>query len=330
MTRPPLTTPVALAIFNRVDTTERVFAAIREARPAQLLVIADGPRADRPGEAERCAATRAIVERVDWPCQVRTDFAVENLGCKRRISSGLDWVFSQVEEAIILEDDCVPSQSFFWFCQELLARYRHDPRVMSISGDNFIADRTRHASDSYHFSKYPQVWGWASWRRAWAHYDVTLRGWPKFARSPAFAEHCAGPRERRYWRRAFARTHAGRIDTWDYQWVHAIWANGGLSVMPSKNLVSNIGLTPGATHLVIEDEGIHNLPAEELWDLSHPARVEADRGADREFFRRVYAGRLRRVFGHLRRGLARGGVSGLTDATRQLAHMTWRTLRARG
>src|SRR5690348_3813427 len=112
MARPPLTTPVVLAIFARVDTLERVFAAVREARPTKLLVIADGPRADRPGEAERCRAARAIVERVDWPCEVLTDFAAQNMGCKRRISSGLDWVFEQVEEAIILEDDCVPSQSF--------------------------------------------------------------------------------------------------------------------------------------------------------------------------------------------------------------------------
>jgi hypothetical protein len=329
MFRPPLTTPVALAIFNRLDTTERVFAAIREARPTKLLVIADGPRADRPGEAERCAATRAVVERVDWPCEVLTELAPENLGCKRRISSGLDWVFSQVEEAIILEDDCVPSQSFFWFCQDLLARYRSDPRVMAISGDNFFADHARHAPDSYYFSKYPLVWGWATWRRAWAHYDVSMRGWPDFERSPAFAAWCPGLRERRYWSRCFARSHTGQIDTWDYQWVYAVWANRGLTVLPSKNLVSNIGLTPGATHLVIEDDRIHNVPADELWELCHPARVEADSAADAELFRVVYAGRLRRALGHLRRGLARGGVSGLTAATGQLARMTWHTLRAR-
>jgi hypothetical protein len=200
---------------------------------------------------------------------------------------------------------------------------------MAIGGDNFLGDASRHAPDSYYFSKYPQVWGWASWRRAWAHYDVAMRSWPAYARSPGLAALCPDPRERRYWRQCFARTHAGQIDTWDYQWVYACWAHGGLTLLPAKNLVSNIGLTPGATHLVIEDERIHNLPAEELWELHHPAQVAADAAADRDLFRIVYGGRLGRVLGHLRRGLSRGGVSGLTDAALQLARMTWRTLLAR-
>lgn len=328
MSRPPLSTPVVLAVFNRLETTERVFNAIREARPTKLLVIADGPRADRPGEADKCRAVRQLVERVDWPCELLTHFAEENMGCKRRISSGLDWVFSQVEEAIILEDDCVPSQSFFWFCQELLARYRDDARVMAISGDDFLADSGRQVA-SYWFSKYPQVWGWATWRRAWAHYDVTLQDWPAYARSPAFAAQCPNRRERRYWRGCFDRTYAGQIDTWDYQWVFACWKRQGLTLLPTRNLVSNIGLTPGATHLVIEDERIHNLPAQELAALHHPAAVQHDEAADWELFQVVYGGRLRRVFDHLKRGFRQGGVSGLTDAGRSLAHMTWKLILAR-
>lgn len=329
MTRPALTTPVAFAIFNRLDTTERVFEAIRAARPPKLLVIADGPRATRPEEAEKCRATRAVIERVDWPCEVLTNFSEVNLGCKRRLASGLDWVFSQVEEAIILEDDCVPAPSFFTFCQSLLERYRDDARVLAIGGDNFLGDPQRHAPHSYFFSKYPQVWGWASWRRAWAHYDVEMKRWPEFERTGQLRALCPSPGERRYWRNCFARTHAGAIDTWDYQWVFACWAQRGLTILPAVNMVSNIGLSAGGTHLVLEDELTSNLPAHDIWELVHPERVEQDVAADRDMFRRVYGGRLRRVFAHLRRGLERGGVRGLSDATLQLARMTAKALSAR-
>jgi hypothetical protein len=157
-------TPIAFFIFNRPDTTARVFEAIRQAQPSKLLVVADGPRSTRPGEAEKCAATRAIIDQVDWECEVLTNYSDVNLGCRHRVSSGLDWVFEQVEEAIILEDDCLPHPTFFRFCEELLEWYRHDHRIVAISGDNF---QNGHQSGefSYYFSRYVHIWGWATWRR---------------------------------------------------------------------------------------------------------------------------------------------------------------------
>ncbi|MGC1799486.1 MAG: hypothetical protein WA701_03795, partial [Solirubrobacterales bacterium] len=183
-------TPVAMLIFNRPETTARVFERVREARPPKLLVVADGPRADRPGEAGRCREARAVVEAVDWPCELMTDYSEVNLGCGKRISSGLDWVFDSVEEAIVLEDDCLPHPSFFRFCEELLKRYRAEERVVHVSGDNFqSAGRAggavgrllrlagRSWSPSYYFSRYAHVWGWASWRRAWSDYDFEMTAW---------------------------------------------------------------------------------------------------------------------------------------------------------
>ena len=161
-----LRTPVALLIFNRPDTTERVFNAVAKARPSKLLVVADGPRDSRPGEAARCEQTRAIIKRVDWDCEVITNFADRNMGCKLRVSSGIDWIFEQVEEAIILEDDCLPDPSFFRFCDEMLERYRDNERVGMVSGGNLQFGRHR-GTGSYYFSKYTHIWGWASWRRAW-------------------------------------------------------------------------------------------------------------------------------------------------------------------
>ena len=168
-----LSTPVAFIIFNRPDTTARVFAEIAKARPPKLLVVGDGPRANRDGEADRVAEARAIIKNVDWPCEVLTNFSTPNLGCKKRVSSGIDWIFEQVEEAIILEDDCLPDPSFFQFCEEMLARYRHDDRIAMISGDNFLFGQVP-VPESYYFSRYCHIWGWASWRRAWKDYDVNI------------------------------------------------------------------------------------------------------------------------------------------------------------
>lgn len=242
-----LRTPVAFIIFNRPDTTERVFAEIAKARPPKLLVVADGPRANRPDEAEKCAVTRDIIKRVDWDCKVLTNFSDVNLGCKRRVSSGIDWVFEQVPEAIILEDDCLPHPSFFRFCEELLERYRHDTRIMAISGDNFQFGQKR-GDYSYYFSRYNHVWGWASWRRAWQHYDVNMGKWPEARDGKRLAGILGDARQRRYWTDMFERVHRGLIDTWDYQWTFACWIQNGLTVLPNVNLISNIGFGADATH----------------------------------------------------------------------------------
>jgi GT2 family glycosyltransferase len=158
-----LTTPVAFLIFNRPDTTARVFEAIRQAKPPKLLVVADGPRPDRPDDIEKCKAARAIVEGVDWDCEVLKNYSDINLGCGKRPATGITWVFEQVEEAIILEDDCMPNPTFFEFCQAMLAEYRDDKRIMMIGGTNFLGE-WKSKIQSYHFSFYGGTWGWASYK----------------------------------------------------------------------------------------------------------------------------------------------------------------------
>jgi hypothetical protein len=273
-----LSTPVAFIIFNRPDTTEKVFQTIRDAQPQKLLVIADGPRADRPGEAEKCAATRAIIDRVDWECEVLTNYSDTNLGCKRRVSSGLDWVFSQVEEAIILEDDCLPAPSFFPFCQTLLERYRNDDRVMAISGSNLQGGQSR-TNYSYSFSKYNYIWGWASWRRAWQHYDVSMKTWPEFFGSEFMKDMSDGEEEEKFWTDNFQNVYDGLVDTWDYQWTYACWCQGALSIVPDSNLVSNIGFGVDATHTT-GDSALANLPVEDIWEIYHPPFIVRHRKAD--------------------------------------------------
>ena len=280
MTHYNLRTPVALLIFNRPDTTERVFNAIAQARPSKLLVVADGPRDARPGEAARCEQTRAIIKRVDWDCEVITNFADRNMGCKLRVSSGIDWIFEQVEEAIILEDDCLPDPSFFRFCDEMLERYRDNERVGMVSGGNLQFGRHR-GIGSYYFSKYTHIWGWASWRRAWKHYDRDITHWPEFKAQGLLEQMFATPGEQTYWQNSFQWVHEGSLDTWDVSWTFTALTHGLLQVVPNVNLISNIGFGADATHTHVV--GVHaNLPTQAIeFPLQHPTFVLPNLEADR-------------------------------------------------
>ena len=248
-----LKTPVVFIIFNRPDTTSRVFAEIAKARPPKLLVIADGPRANHPDDAEKCAAVRAIVDNVDWDCEVLTNYSNVNLGCKRRVSSGLDWVFDIVEEAIILEDDCLPHPTFFQFCEELLEKYRDDERIAMISGNNFLVGKKR-TEYSYYFSRYTHIWGWASWRRAWDNYDVDMKLWPEIRDGGWLDDLLDNKKGVWYWNYIFQNVYKGKIDSWDYQWTFSCWIQSAMTIIPTVNLVSNIGFGSGAVHTKEENK----------------------------------------------------------------------------
>ena len=299
-----LNTPVAFLIFNRPETTGRVFAEIARAKPPKLLVVADGPRASRADEAGQCAQTRAIIDRVDWDCEVLTNFADANMGCKARVASGIDWIFSQVEECIILEDDCLPEPTFFRFCEEMLVRYRDNPRVGMVSGGNLQFGRKRGRA-SYYFSRYTHIWGWASWRRAWQLYDRDIALWPAFRDEGWSQTFFRTPGEREYWANSFQAVFDGKLDTWDCSWTFAAFTHGLLQVAPNVNLISNIGFGPQATHTHVV--GIHaNMPTEPMpFPLVHPTFVLQDPDADRYIaddqlapsFARRQVRRVRRILG---------------------------------
>ena len=243
-----LKTAVLFLVFNRLDTTKQVFEEIRQARPPRLYIAADGARASREGEVATVQAIRDYVKiHIDWECEVRTLYREHNLGCKLAVSSAITWFFEHEEMGIILEDDCLPHPTFFKFCEELLNYYRDDTRIGMISGDNFQFGQSR-TDASYYFSRINHIWGWASWRRAWQYYDREASIWPLFQDGDWLDVIACNQSEKRYWNNIFKLVHAGRIDTWDYQWVLASWTQGMLSVMPNVNLISNIGFGPGATH----------------------------------------------------------------------------------
>ncbi|MGL5032992.1 MAG: glycosyltransferase family 2 protein [Microcystaceae cyanobacterium] len=273
-------TPVVLIIFRRPHTTEKVLNAIRQAKPKQLFVIADAPRPEKVGEQEKYEATLKVIETIDWDCQVYKDYAETNLGSFRRVPTGLNWVFSQVEEAIILEDDCVPEPSFFPFCEELLERYRLDQRVFTISGNNFQFGR-RQSSDSYYFSRYHHSWGWATWKRAWQYFDLNMDFWPQVRDQQLLSLLLEDKRAQRYWQKIFQGVFENQIEAWDYRWTFSYWLQNSLHILPSVNLVSNIGFGEDASHTMSPKHPFANLPTQPLsFPLQHPAFMIRDVEAD--------------------------------------------------
>jgi hypothetical protein len=295
--------PILLIAFNRPEPTSVVFEAIRRARPAQLFVAVDGPR-DRPGESAACERVRAIVTDVDWPCDVRTLFREDNLGCRYGVQAAIDWFFEQVDRGVILEDDCVPDPTFLAFAGELLERYRDDERVMMISGDYFAGDGFDDSA-SYYFTRYTHIWGWGSWRRAWQHFDPAIADWPERRASHWLDTVHRDADFRRYWTDVFDRVHADQIDTWDYSWQYSVWAQGGLVAIPTRNLITNIGFGEDATHTVDGSAWQSRLPTTAMeFPLVHPDSVVDDEArdawTDRFLFGTKRASLARRVAGRLR------------------------------
>jgi len=281
-------TPVALFVFKRPSTTVQVFEAIRQAKPSTLFIVANSPRPDRPEEIERCAAVRTIVEQVDWKCDVYRDYAETYLSCKDRISSGLKWVFNCVEEAILFEDDCIPDPSFFRFCEELLDRYRHDERVAMIAGSDFQVKRKPDPC-SYYFSRYNLFWGWATWRRAIQHYDVDMKAWPSVRESGLLNCFLGDQKAIDFWNYVFQETYEDRIDTWEYQWILNYWMQNGLTIVPTTNLVTNIGFSGDSTHTTDNFDWRGNVPTAAMpFPLNHPQFMVRDYKTDELIQKRYY------------------------------------------
>lgn len=246
----PLKTAVLFLIFNRLDTTKQVFEAIRLARPPRLYIAADGPRDSRLGEDNKVKSVQDyVMEHIDWGCEVKTLFRDKNLGCKYAVSSAIDWFFENEEMGIILEDDCLPHPSFFRFCEELLELYHNDERFGIISGDNFQFGKRR-TNDSYYFSRYAHIWGWASWRRTWEKYDVAMKQWPYVKRNDLLSDILRHKKLVRYWVNIFDDVFNNKIDSWAYQLNFACLINSMFNIMPNNNLISNIGFGDNALHTI--------------------------------------------------------------------------------
>lgn len=277
-----LSSPVVLIFFNRPALTEKVFESIRNARPHKLFLVSDGARQSVPGESDRVSACREIVAKVDWPCEVFWNYSDENLGCRKRVISGLDWVFSQVDRAIILEDDCLPGPDFFRFTDELLEYYESDYRIGLISGTNTL-DSLPGVASSYFFSKRPGIWGWATWSRVWREYDGDISDWPSQRKTKLLSENLHTREAIRSWKHGLNGVYKEIIDTWDTQLTYHFFKTGQLSITPSKNLISNIGFGPDATHTTDLNSAAANLATSDIdFPLVHPITYEVNLTFDRE------------------------------------------------
>lgn len=283
--------PILLLVFNRPETTRQVFQRIKEIQPSKLFIAADGPRAGKEGEEEKCEAVRRlIIDGIDWPCRVEKLFRYHNLGCGNAVSSAITWFFDNVEEGIILEDDTLPDPSFFTFCKTLLEKYRNDERVKTISGNNFQNGKWR-GDGSYYFSAYSHIWGWASWRRVWNEYDFTLNQ----MNPPGFQSYVRYYFDEKdvieYWTKIFGDLKNGLINTWDYQLLFSIWKQKGISILPNVNLVSNIGFGESSTHTHDIKDKTSKVPAGSLNRVSHPVSIEIDKAADEYFSNKFLLGK---------------------------------------
>ena len=265
--------------FNRPNHLSQVLERIREARPTRLFAAIDGPRPDRAGEVERTEACRQLIRDVEW-AEVTTWFREENYGCGRGVSANVSWFFEHVDRGIILEDDILPHPSFFPFCSELLDRYADDPRVFAVSGANVVPPEGQsHPDLPYRFQQTMHVWGWATWRRAWADYRLNVGGWWREVPPATFAHRMGSLSGAAYLGANLELTARGEVDTWDYQVTYAALRTGSLIATSNTALVENIGFGADATHTFAGESGLQTTGAATLPLADVP--IEADRKAER-------------------------------------------------
>ena len=273
------TSAVLFLIFNRPTLTQRVFEQIKAARPQRLYVAADGPREGFPDDGLLCRQTREIIAKIDWDCQLKTLFREENLGCRDGVSAAISWFFNYEEEGIVLEDDCLPANSFFRFCDIMLEKYRTDSRIRHITGCN-LQQGKKWGNASYYFSNRTHVWGWASWRRVWDEYDKTLCRYDSGEIKRMLKNIYDDELIIDCWANIFNEVKTGKINSWAYQLDFENFFNNGLTIIPNENLVSNIGFLPGATNTIMEDHVFANVPLSEIIEITDPVFVVPEKQAD--------------------------------------------------
>lgn len=288
-------TPILFIIFNRPDTTKEVFNQIKRVKPKNLFLAADGPRMEKPGELEKCKETRDIVNQVNWDCNINTLFQENNLGCREAVSTAISWFFKNVEYGIILEDDCYPDISFFHFCDNLLEKYQNNTKIYHINGCNFLYDK-KYIKDSYYFSRYPVIWGWATWRRAWGQYDILMKDFPEFKKKNVIDNILPSRKQRKHFNNAFESMYLKKHNSWSAQWLFTVMKNDGLAITPDSNLIINIGTQTDSTHRFLKDSKrtpTNLVPL--VFPLKHPNQ-KIEEKADTETYNILWGKSFSKIF----------------------------------
>lgn len=299
-------TPVAIFGFNRPGMIKQVFERVREVKPRQLLLVLDGPRVNVPDDLNNCNQVKEILSQVDWPCEVKRNYSETNMGCKKRIASGISWVFENVEEAILLEDDCVPAPTFFLYCAELLEYYRDDSRIGMIAGHIANFNKPRTYGSSYYVDRLAWIWGWATWRRAWEKYDPEMRVWPLMKERELLTHVFKKRSTVEPFSRFLDSVFDGKVNTWDAAWSVTFFRENYLCIHPKQNLVTNIGFGKDSSHTSGELSPWANLSTEPMeFPLVHPVSLIPDTGAEQSSFENMWSPsiiskikrRIKRLFG---------------------------------
>jgi len=275
-------TPVLLVIFNRPQKVQALIDALAAVAPRQVYIIADGPRTHVVSDKAKCEEARRIATNIPWECEVHTKFLEENIGCDSAVPLGIDWFFENVTEGIILEDDCIPGPSFFSFCTELLEKYRDDEKIMHISGNNF-QNGIKRGDASYYFSLYTHSWGWATWKRAWQNFHPAIADMDNFIEQGGFEKLSLSKESKSFWKKNMSLKKY-----WDGLWQYTVWHEGGLSLVPNQNLVSNIGFGSDATHTIVDVPLLSNIKSQSVSDLTHSTEFTPNREADEYVFRHIF------------------------------------------
>lgn len=281
--------PILFLVFNRPEITQRVFEEIRKQKPKFLFIAADGPRHDNKQDVDKCQITRDIViNGIDWDCEVKTLFRNTNLGCGVAVSEAITWFFENVEQGIILEDDCLPHYSFFGYCEALLKKYKYVDNISVISGNNF-QNGIKRGDASYYYSIYSHNWGWATWRQAWESYDHNLTQLDYFISNNTIRNIDSRLVFKNYWLRKFEDVKkGGYLHIWDYQWMFSLWNAGSLTILPNVNLISNIGFGNEATHTLQKESTFANMKTNDIGLIVHPKVIKVNKKADRYTSRKVF------------------------------------------
>ncbi len=282
-------TPIIFLIFKRKKETSLVFEEIRKIKPSKLFIVADGPRNEE--EKILSSETRKIVDKIDWECEIYRNYSDINLGCRERVISGINWAFEKIDRAIILEDDCLPNQDFFRFSEEMLEKYKDNENIMHIGGSNFQDNNKEFINsikgDSYYFSNIAQIWGWATWKKAWNKYDSNMITWEKIKDKKDFIKHFPNKYIYQYWKYFFEKMHRNEFDTWDIAWTYTCFKENGLCIMPKVNLIENTGSDAStATHK--SNNLTHIKTSALIFPLTHPNIIKENRIADKYTYKRVY------------------------------------------
>jgi len=273
--------PVLYLVFNRPDHTRETFKALSKIKPAFLFIAADGPREGNERDVQSCAEVRKIVSDITWPCEVKTLYREKNLGTKYAVSSAIDWFFTNVEEGIILEDDCIPHPDFYSFVAAMLEKYRSMPRIMHINGTNLLKGKRIVKGSSYYFSNFCHPWGWATWKRAWKLNDIAMKDFPEYPKEKLLAALKDDPFVMDYWYNYLSLAYQDKTKSWDYQWFFAFWKSNGLSISPAMNLVTNIGFDENGTNTFSNLNRFSKMKVYPMPKITDPVAMDVSHEADR-------------------------------------------------